>query len=87
MHHGVTLVSPNPSLTIQTHPKISLTILQKRESTSREDGMVDWNKVRRVDANLSEDEKEALLDRLNEMVEKYRSLNTEYYVDPEEEDE
>ncbi len=49
--------------------------------------MVDWNKVRRVDANLSEDEKEALLDRLNEMVEKYRSLNTEYYVDPEEEDE
>lgn len=45
---------------------------------------VDWNQVRRVEANLSEDEKEELLERLNEMVEKYRSINADYWSDPED---
>ena len=49
--------------------------------------MVDWNKVRRADVEMTEDEKEEVLDRLNKMVEEYRSLNTEYYVDPDDLDE
>lgn len=46
--------------------------------------MVDWHRVRRVDANLSEDEKEELLDRLNELVEKYRSINADVWFDEDE---
>jgi len=45
---------------------------------------VDWNRVRRVDSNLSEEEKEELLDRLNDMVAKYRSINADYWPDPDE---
>jgi len=45
---------------------------------------VDWNRVRRTDANLTEEEKEEVLERLNEMVEKYRSLNADYWPDPED---
>jgi len=46
--------------------------------------MVDWHRVRRVDANLSEDEKEELLERLNELVEKYRSINADVWFDEDE---
>ena len=81
----MTPLSPNPSLPVQTHPR-SLTIFQKRESRSS-GVVVDWNKVRRADVEMTEDEKEEVLDRLNKMVEEYRSLNTEYYVDPDDLDE
>ena len=45
---------------------------------------IDWNRVRRVDSNLSEEEREELLERLNEMVENYRSLNADVWVDPDD---
>jgi len=45
---------------------------------------VDWNRVRRVDSSLSEDEKEAVLERLNELVAKYRSINADYWSDEED---
>ena len=46
--------------------------------------MVDWNRVRRVDANLSEDEKEEILERLNELVETYRSINADVWFDEDD---
>ena len=42
---------------------------------------VDWNRVRRVDSSLSEDE---VLERLNELVAKYRSINADYWSDEED---
>mgnify|MGYP003627257951 FL=1 len=46
--------------------------------------MVDWNRVRRLNANLSEDEKEEVLERLNEMVAEYRSLNADGWIADED---
>ena len=81
MHHGVTPLSPNPSLPVQTHPS-SQDFLQKRDGVC---GMaIDWNRVRRVDSNLSEEEREEILERLNEMVENYRSLNADVWVEPDD---
>jgi len=45
---------------------------------------IDWNRVRRVESNLSEEEKEEVLERLNKLVEQYRSLNADYWLDPED---
>lgn len=81
MHHGVTPLSPNPSLPAQTHPS-SQDFLQKRDGVY---GMaIDWNRVRRVGSTLSEEEREEILERLNEMVENYRSLNADVWVDPDD---
>lgn len=81
MHHGVTPLSPNPSLPDQTQRLLPV-FSQKRERLY-EMG-VDWNRVRRVDSSLSEDEKEAVLERLNELVAKYRSINADYWSDEED---
>jgi hypothetical protein len=81
MHHGVTPLSPNPSLSDQTLQSLPL-FLQKRERVY--EMAIDWNRVRRVESNLSEEEKEEVLERLNKLVEQYRSLNADYWLDPED---
>ena len=81
MHHGVTPLSPNPSLSDQTLQSLPL-FLQKRERVY--EMAVDWNRVRRVESNLAEEEKEEVLERLNKLVEQYRSLNADYWPEPED---
>ena len=85
MHHGVTPLSPNPSLPVQTHPSLQ-DFLQKQDRYYGTAILmaIDWNRVRRVDSTLSEEEREELLERLNEMVENYRSLNADVWVDPDD---
>jgi predicted HAD superfamily phosphohydrolase len=42
--------------------------------------MVDWNRVKRTDAPLSEEEREELLERLNHYVELFRSIDEKFYL-------
>ena len=46
--------------------------------------MVDWNKVRRTDQGLTEDEKEEVLNKLNMFIEQYRTTESVYV--PNEDD-
>lgn len=43
--------------------------------------MVDWNRIRRTDSGLSQDEKEELLKRLNEYVNEHRSVDGPVFAD------
>jgi len=44
---------------------------------------IDWSKVRRTDHGMTEEEKEGLLDRLNEYIQNHRSVETIVAADEE----
>jgi|TARA_R100001086_G_scaffold135604_1_gene70637 hypothetical protein len=46
--------------------------------------LVDWNKVRRVSHGMTEEEKEEVLNRLNEYIRQYSSSETVYFNDDDE---
>ncbi len=46
--------------------------------------MVDWNKVRRVSHGMTEEEKEEVLNRLNEYIRQYSSSETVYFNDDDD---
>jgi len=40
---------------------------------------IDWNRVRRTNAPLSEEEMKEIVERLNKYVEQHRSIDEKYY--------